>query len=328
AEHRLAVRRVTAERAAFNFVSHDSFFVTRRGKLVRAVDSKLFVFAGGDTHAQPQVDGAQAVADFLQRRFAEVADLQQLVFRPADEIAHGIDPFGLEAVRRPDRQVEFGQTAVEFLFHLEIDGRVTGRFEHAAETHVGRKFRAGFAVRDERAEMLAENFRRFDEGHLRIDRAVRPDFENELVVIRPLADARVFDFVAHADDGRINRIERDDADFRFAVGVLGRGDVAAAVVDGEFHHERHVVGHRGDDEILVDDLHLAVGDDVLASHHAALAAFDPQRLGLDAVVFDDERFEVEDDVRHVFDHAGNRGEFVLHALNLHAGDRAAFEAGE
>src|SRR6185369_6689207 len=44
--------------------------------------------------------------------------------------------------------------------------------------------------------------------------------------------------------------------------------------------------------------------------------------------FDNERLEVEDDVGHVFDHAGDGGEFVLHALNLHAGDRAAFEAGE
>ena len=35
--------------------------------------------------------------------------------------------------------------------------------------------------------------------------------------------------------------------------------VAAAVLDHHFHHERHVVGQRGDDVVLVDDLDLLVG---------------------------------------------------------------------
>ena len=38
--------------------------------------------------------------------------------------------------------------------------------------------------------------------------------------------------------------------------------------------------------------------------------------------------EVEDDVDHVFDHAGQAGEFVRRALDAHGGDRGAFQRGK
>ena len=41
--------------------------------------------------------------------------------------------------------------------------------------------------------------------------------------------------------------------------VLGGRHVAAAVLDHHLHHERHVVGQRGDDVVLVDHLDLVVG---------------------------------------------------------------------
>ena len=44
--------------------------------------------------------------------------------------------------------------------------------------------------------------------------------------------------------------------------MLGGRDVAAAVLDDHFHHERHVVGQRGEHVILVDDLDRFVGLDV------------------------------------------------------------------
>ena len=38
--------------------------------------------------------------------------------------------------------------------------------------------------------------------------------------------------------------------------------------------------------------------------------------------------EIEDDVGHVFDHAGEGAEFVLRAVDLDRGDRGAFERRE
>ena len=51
-------------------------------------------------------------------------------------------------------------------------------------------------------------------------------------------------------------------------------------------------------------------------------------LGQLAGVLDHQALDVEDDVGHVLDDAGDRADFVLHALDLDAGDGAAFEAGE
>ena len=40
------------------------------------------------------------------------------------------------------------------------------------------------------------------------------------------------------------------------------GNVAAAVFDDHFHHERHVVGERGQDVVLVEHFDRFVGFDV------------------------------------------------------------------
>ena len=128
----------------------------------------------------------------------------------------------------------------------------------AGRMHAGPKL----GILHERIEVLAEDLGRFDQGHFGMDRAVGPDLQRELVVVRLLADAGFFDFVADAGDGAINRVDRNDADFVVARAVLGRGNIAAAVFDDHFHHERHVVGQRGDDVVLVDDLDVGIGLDI------------------------------------------------------------------
>ena len=94
----------------------------------------------------------------------------------------------------------------------------------------------------------------FDQRHLRRDGAVGPDLHDQLVVVRPLADAGLLDLVLDADDRREAGIDRDDADLAFLAGVLVGGAVAAAVLDGHLDDERHVVGQGGDDVLGVDDL--------------------------------------------------------------------------
>ena len=78
----------------------------------------------------------------------------------------------------------------------------------------------------------------------------------------------------------------------------------------------------------VDDLHGFVGDDVGSRDHAALVAVDADGLRLIAGVLHHQALDVEDDVGDVLDDAGNGGDLVLHALDLDAGDGAAFQAGE
>ena len=191
-----------------------------------------------------------------------------------------------------------------------------------------RDARTQLAVLHERVEVLAENLGRFDQGHLGTDRAVGPDFQRQLVVVGLLADARLFDLVADADDRAEHGVDRNDADLLHVRAVLGGRHVAAAVLDHHLDHERHVVGQRGDDVVAVDHLDRFVGLHVGAGHHAALVALDADDLGRFAVVLDDQRLDVEHDVGHVFDHAGQRGELVLRALDLDLRDRTAFQAGK
>ena len=46
------------------------------------------------------------------------------------------------------------------------------------------------------------------------------------------------------------------------------------------------------------------------------------------MILDDQRLDVQHDVGHVLDDAGQRGELVLRAVQLDLRDRAAFQAGE
>ena len=78
----------------------------------------------------------------------------------------------------------------------------------------------------------------------------------------------------------------------------------------------------------VDDLHRLIGDDAGRRDDAALVPIDADDLGMLARVLDHEALDVEDDVGHVFNDAGNRRDLVLHALYLHPGHGAAFKAGE
>ena len=78
----------------------------------------------------------------------------------------------------------------------------------------------------------------------------------------------------------------------------------------------------------VDDLHRLIGDDVGGSDDAPLVAVDAESSRLFAGVLHHETLDVEDDVGDVLDNAGDGADLVLHALNLDAGDGAAFQAAE
>ena len=107
--------------------------------------------------------------------------------------------------------------------------------------------------------------------------------------------------------------------------MLGGRHVPATVLDGQFHDEGHVIGHGGDDEVLVEDLDLPVGDDARAGDDSTGVLLDAQGPRVGAVILDHQRLDVEHHVGHVLDDSGNRREFVLHALNLNARHGAAFE---
>ena len=163
----------------------------------------------------------------------------------------------------------------------------------------------------------------------RVDRAVGGDVEDELVVVRALADARGLDLVRDAADRREDRVDRDHADRRLRAAVeLGR-HVAAAAADRERHLELALVGDVGDLELRVEDLEVGGRLDVGGRDDARALLRDVDLdLGRRAVEQHDEVLEVEDDVGDVLADAGKRRELVGDALDLHGGHGRALERGE
>ena len=80
---------------------------------------------------------------------------------------------------------------------------------------------AELEVLHERVEVLAQDLRRFDERLLRRHRPVRPDVDDQPVVVGPVADTRILDAVTDPLHGAEHRIDRDLADDLFlAIDIL------------------------------------------------------------------------------------------------------------
>src|SRR5271157_1175207 len=80
--------------------------------------------------------------------------------------------------------------------------------------------------------------------------------------------------------------------------------------------------------VAIDDLDLIVGLDVSPRDLAAGVLLDADHSGLLAVVLDHQRLHIEHDVGHVVQHAGQRGEFVLGAVQFDLSHGAPFQAGK
>ena len=62
---------------------------------------------------EAQAHGLELVLDFLNGLHAEVADVEQVVLRELDELAHGVDARALEAVVGADRKVQILDLLIE-----------------------------------------------------------------------------------------------------------------------------------------------------------------------------------------------------------------------
>jgi hypothetical protein len=73
--------------------------------------------------AKAEADGGQLVPDLLESRFPEIADLEQLVLRIADQVADGADPLRLQTIGGSNRQLQLRQASVELLLQLQVQLR-------------------------------------------------------------------------------------------------------------------------------------------------------------------------------------------------------------
>ena len=105
-------------------------------------------------------------------------------------------------------------------------------------------------------------------------------------------------------------------------------DVAPAVFDYHFHVERNIVGKRGDQMVGIDHLDHPVGGDIRAGHGSRHRFLEPDDARLLRRVGDHQGLDVEHDIRHVFEHAGQGREFMLGAVEPDLGHGAPLQAGK
>src|SRR5258708_4166233 len=122
----------------------------------------------------------------------------------------------------------------------------------------------------------------------------------------------------------MNAVHRDVADGQIFVVVAVCGDVTAAVLDAHLDLQLATFADGGDVHALIEDGEVRVFLDLRGSNRPGLLDVDENRLRQVGVELDGHLFQVEDNVRGILDHAGDRREFVQDSFDLHGGDGPAF----
>ena len=178
---------------------------------------------------------------------------------------------------------------------------------------------------DEDRQLVLEDLRGERHRVVRLDRAVRPHFQRQTIVVGLLPDARVGDLEVDLPDRREQRVDRNHADRRLRRLVALGLDVAAAGADVQLHAQLRAL--RAGQDLVIGVQHLdAVGERDVAGRDLALAVLlEAQHARLRVDRLQQDLFEVQHDVGHVLDDVGDRGELVQRALDLDRRDRRALQ---
>ena len=246
----------------------------------------------------------QHFLDLVQRLAAEIRRAKHLAFRLLDQVADIDDIVVLQAVGRTNRKLQF----VNLLQKRRIE------FEFGAALLDMLLFR--LVEVDERLKLVLQDACGIGHGIFRRDRAIGLDLHGQLVVIEDLAFARILDLVGDAAHRAVETVDRNETDRRVFGTVAIRRDITLAKRNGEFHADVGTLVERAKHQIRIKhldvgaDRNVAGGDDArtLLRQRHALRAFGmkAQRKLLD----------IENDVGDILAHAGDRGEFMQHAIDL------------
>src|SRR6266436_4633633 len=270
-----------------------------------------------ELHAQREAHLHQYILDLVERLAAKVLGLQHFVLALLHEFADGLDVGVLQAVVGAHGKFELLDGTVQML-EARIVGGVLRRFDG-----LHRLFKV-----DEDAHVVLDELGGEADGVLRRDRAVGPHFDHQLFVIGHLAETRGFDGIVHLANRRMNAVDRDVADGQIFVIVAVGSHIAAAVLGAHLDLELAAFADRGDVHALVEHGEVRVFLDLRRGHWTGLLDVDVDRLRQVGVELDGHLLQIEDDVRGILDHAGDRRKFVQHAFDLHRSDGRAFNRAE
>src|SRR6267378_2612876 len=252
-----------------------------------------------DLHAERQAHLSEDLFDLIQGLAAEVLGLEHLGFGLLDELADGGDVGVLEAVVAANGELELFDRAVEVLV-------AQGRTVVAA---VVTGFHLLFKV-DEDGHVVFEQLGGEAEGIRWKYSPVGPDLDGELVVVGDLTETGSLDEVIDLADGRVDGVDRDEAEAEVAVEVLVGRDVAAAALEAHLHIDLAAFADGADVDVLVENLDVAIGFDHAGGDDAGLVGAEVEGLGAFACELEGNLLEVQDDVGRIFDDAGDGLELV------------------
>ena len=163
-----------------------------------------------------------------------------------------------------------------------------------------------------------------------INRAVRLDFDDQLVEVGTLLDPRGVDDIGHTTNRTERRVDEQLADraIAFLRNPCRRRLVASSQLDLHRHVQLAFLRQAGDEVVGVDDFDVVVEDDVTCMDGAWSALVQRQHGLLPCMHADIEALEVQQDLGHVLLHAFDGRVLVEHTLDLHFGDRATGHGGK
>jgi hypothetical protein len=217
----------------------------------------------------------------------------------------------------------------QFALRTESSSSSTDLLRYSARFSVPAPFQSRLVLGvDEDRQVIAQQRGGQADRIRRRDRPVRPDLEDQPVVVGGLPDAGRLHVVVHAADGRMHGVDRDVADSHVVVEVLVGRDVAPPRRDPHLHLQPAVLRERRDRGLRLQDLDRGVALDVGRGDLPLALDVQRQQLLVGRVHLDRDLLQVENDVGHVLHDARQRRELVEHSLDLDCGDRRALDRRE
>src|SRR3954465_13954415 len=264
-------------------------------------------------HAETQPHRGQDFFNLVQRLAAEILRFQHLGFGLLHEFANGLNVCVLQAVVAAPPKLELFNGPVEvFVVNVGL-AIIRGR---AAGLDL-------FLEVDEDVHVVLQQLRRQTYRVSRRDGTVGPDLKCEFVVVGDLSQTCSFDGVITLAYRRVHGIDRNESDAEILVEVLVCGNVSAPALQAHFHVELAAFADRCDVNILIEYFDVTIRLDHSAGNNARLISSQINRFRGIARKLEWNLLQVEDDVRRILDHSGDRLEFVQHAFHLHRGNGCA-----
>src|SRR5699024_6521292 len=230
----------------------------------------------------------------------------------------------LQAVERTDGKVLVGQFRLEQLPHVqyvlvELLGQVV-------LLHVQRNLLVG-----EEHEMLDKNLSRLFQSILRVDGTVRGNLKVEFLIVGFLLHTVVFHGILRVLDGRVYRVDGQNAEFGIRLAVFVCRHVPPTFVGGEFHLQLGLRSKMADDQIGIE--HLEVRHEIrdVARRQFALSRdIDGHSFRVHIFHRPDKPhlLEIEDNVDDTLHHARNGGELVVDSGNPYVRYRVTLQRGQ